>query len=434
MYRGLSWKILREIGRLTEEAEEPLIIRSGKPDAETMHKIMIERIRFVIVSYDTLGSKTYTKKDIDPSATDGYYPWTQLFQSSPPDLLVMDEAHQIKNPTTHRFRAIRPLSFVENVLPLTASPILNRTAELWTLLHMVAPHHFPSYESFMQKYVGYGGGSRDVEKLHELIRPMFLRRRKKDVQKDLPPINRINRYHTLSDEALESYNGVLQGLYISLAAFDPRGVGGERKEVMGILARITRLKQICAADKIDYTADLVTEIADETEKPILIFSHFKGTAYEISRKLGSGAVCTVKRTEDDFVSMSADERDELFEAARADPKVKFIVTTEAAKEGHNLEFCHTVVFNDLFWTPEGHKQCEGRAYGRLSNPHPIDSFYIIADIDIERWIMELLEKKMAIIEETVDGVESSRDSSGGLAMELIQKVKDSMMRQRRGVA
>jgi len=422
---------VREMERLLEI--EPLLVKSGKPSGEEYHRIVMDREPFILISYDTLGSKTYTKKDIDPSSTDGYYPWQQVFQSSQPDLLIMDEAHQIKNKDTHRFRAIRALKFIPHVLPMTASPVLNRTDEMWTLLHMVAPQQFNSYERFLTRYVGHDGRSpRDVEKLHELIRPMFLRRRKSDVLQDLPPINRVLRYHTLSDEATRSYNGVLQGIYNTLEHFDPRGVGGDQKEVFGILAQITRLKQVCAADKVDYTADLARDLADENdENRILIFSQFKGTAHAIARRLGHEAVCTVENRGDEFHSLNANKRDELFESVRHDPSVRFIVTTQAAKEGHNLEFCNATIFNDLFWTPEGHRQCEGRSYGRLSNPHPIDSYYIVADVDIEKWIMELLEKKIDIVEEAVDGVESSRDTSGSLATELIQKVKDAMLRQGR---
>jgi len=118
----------------------------------------------------------------------------------------------------------------------------------------------------------------------------------------------------------------------------------------------------------------------------------------------------------------------LFERARDSNHTKFIVTTEAAQEGHNLEFCDWVIFNDQFWTPAGHDQCEGRAYGRLANPHTIDSFYVIADVDIEEWMQELLEKKLAIIEETVEGVESTRDMSGSILMELIKRMKKEMNR------
>ena len=127
--------------------------------------------------------------------------------------------------------------------------------------------------------------------------------------------------------------------------------------------------------------------------------------------------------------MTADQRDELFEAARNDESIKYLVTTEAAREGHNLEYCNWVIFNDQFWTPAAHDQCEGRAYGRLSDPHAIDSFYIIADVMVEEFIQELLEKKLEIISATVEGVECSRDLSGSIAKALMEKMMEEMYRR-----
>jgi SNF2 family DNA or RNA helicase len=428
--------VIREIVKLT--GVEPMVITAGFPSAMEMKSCVVDRYPYLVISYDTIGSKQYTERDrpevkragsAHHEWNKGFYAWSELFQTIQPDLIILDEAHQIKNSSTHRFRAVRPLALCEHVIAMTASPILNRTQELWTLLHMVNPMLFDSAEKFEQRYVGPSGSVKHVESLHELIRPMFLRRKRKDVMKDLPPINRIVRFHTLSPRAEKVYKEILSGIYTALEHYDPKGIGGNQSSVMGVLSQIGRLKQVCAADKVEYSSELAAEIAEESDKRILIFSQYKGSALSIAQRLGSEAVCTVVRTPDRFDSMNPVERDTLFESVRGDPKIKYVVTTTAAQEGHNLEFCNVTIFNDPFWTPEGHRQCEGRAYGRLSNPHPIDSYYIVADVDIEKWIMELLDKKLGIIEEAVDGVENSREVFGSIAMELIRLVKDSQLRQ-----
>lgn len=293
---------------------------------------------------------------------------------------------------------------------------------------MTDPIMFPSYQGFRNHYTWDGQTAKNVDELHEVLRPRFIQRLKKDVQKDLPPINRQTLLVELSAQAKTDYSLALKGLYDQLAIFDPKGRKKGAISINHILAQIMRLKQICAADKVEYVAEFATDLIDQAEGggKVLIFSQFKATANHIARLLGDQAVCTVTRSEDSFNSMNADQRDELFEDARDNPDVKFIVTTEAAQEGHNLEFCDYVIFNDQFWTPAAHDQCEGRAYGRLSNPHTIDSFYIIADVDIEKWMQELLDKKLAIIEEAVEGVEATRDLSGSIVMELIKKMKEEM--------
>lgn len=437
-----NWR--REIIRLT--GEEPLICSNyPKTKAVATHHIMTKQTPYVLISQDLLGTydlpEGHTKGDAIIKENLLYY-WVEILKGAKPDLLIIDEAHQIKNPDAHRSYAIRQLHEITNVIPATASPVLNRTNELWPLLFMVKPDLFKSSITFERNYTYDGRTPKNVDELHELIKPIFIRRRKRDVIKDLPAINRIQHLHSLSAEARSRYDDVLAGIYEQLSIYDAKGQGGETMNVTNILAQITRLKQICAADKIDFVVNLAVELIDESSEEVsdewnpdpkvLIFSQFKGSAYAIAQRLGHEAICTVERGADDFVSLPAPKRDELFEKARHDPKVKFIVTTEAAKEGHNLEFCNWVIFNDLLWTPAGHDQCEGRAYGRLSNPHPIDSFYIIADVDVEHWIMELLEAKLELIDEAIEGIESHRDISGSIAKDLIEKMKAEMWTKSKG--
>lgn len=424
---------VKEIKQLCDvENIDPVVIQGGKLDGPTMKRIIIDREPYVIISYDTLA--TYdrelfkTEKSLSSTAKPLYL-WAEFLEQVNFDLLIMDEAHQIKNTDTKRYQAIERFKHVPYVIPATASPVLNRTPELWPLLHMTHPTKFPSLTRFIHTYTYDGKTPRNVGKLQEMLRPMFLRRLKKDVQKDLPPINRIEVLHTLSDESYNLYVKAMQGIYESISMYNPLDIGGTEMSIMSILAQFTRLLQITAADKVDHTVEVAMDLIDESEKPgskVLIFSKFKGTAYNIARRLGSEAVCTVRRTEEDFVSLDANKRHELFEEARFDDRIRYIVTTEAAKEGHNLEFCDWVIFNDLFWTPEAHIQCEGRAYGRLADPHNIDSIWMVADIAVEKWLKSLLDDKTAIIEAAVDGIETSRDAEHmeSIGKALIMKIKN----------
>lgn len=428
---------VREIKRFT--GLDPIVCKNGYHQMSIVGKIIKERPNYIIIAHETLGTYEYmntpenlARKEED---RDRVYFWAEFFKHLEPDFFGIDEAHQMKNPGTNRSTAMMKLAGIKHIMPATASPIKSRVNEFWPALFMVDPVSFGSASKFESDWTFGGKSPKNVAKLQELLRPVFLRRTKDQVQKNLPPINRLPKYVELSTDAKAKYDLVMTGLYEQLATFDPSGQGGQMHEVTGILATLTRLRQICSDDKIDYTADLATELVDEhsdEEKQIkvLIFSQFKGTAVAIANKLGHEAICTVERKQVNgeyiFESYDAEKRDALFEQARHDKSVRFIVTTSAAKEGHNIEYCDFVIFNDQYWTPEDHIQCEGRAYGRLSNPHPIDSFYVIADIDVEIWMQELLEKKMNIIKETVDGVESGRDSTGSIAMELIKKLKESM--------
>jgi SNF2 family DNA or RNA helicase len=420
---------VREIKNLTGE-DAVICSNNEKMKNHAYHEILGERKPYILISHDMLG--TYVEEIEDTSNTVvRKYPWADLFNMIKPEILLLDEGHKVKNPDANRTKATKQLATIPYVIPATASPILNRTEELWPLLFMADPIMFHSQQQFKNHYTWDGRTAKNVEELHEMLRPRFIRRLRKDVQKDLPPINRQTKIVELSAEAMKEYKIALEGFYAKLALYDPKGKKGEYYNITNMLVELGRLKQICAADKVEYVADLAVDLIDQAENggKVLIFSQYKATANHIARLLGNQAACTVTRSEDSFNSMNSTQRDELFENARNDDYIKFIVTTEAAQEGHNLEFCDYVIFNDQFWTPAAHDQCEGRAYGRLANPHTIDSFYVVADVPIEEFIQELLEKKLAIIEETVEGVESTRDLSGSIAMELIKKMKEEMYRR-----
>ncbi|MEE8113050.1 MAG: SNF2-related protein [Nitrososphaerales archaeon] len=420
---------VREIKNLT--GEDPVICENvEKAKHLAYHQILGEKRPYILISHDMLG--TYEDEKVEEGLVSKIirkYPWVELFKMIDLELIGVDEAHKIKSPDAQRTLATHQLVGIPRVIEATATPILNRVSEWWSLLHMTDPILFPSFQQFKNDYTYDGQTAKDTPRLMEMLRPRFIQRLKKDVQKDLPPINRQTRLVALSDQATKDYKVALAGLYRAIDLYYAPGNKPGDKDylpITNILVEITRLKQICAADKVDYVAELALELIDQAEPDggkVLIFSQFKGPAYRIAQLLGDQAVCTVNSNHN---SLNAVERDDLFERSKHNERIKFIVTTEAAQEGHNLEFCDFVIFNDQFWTPAAHDQCEGRAYGRLSNPHTIDSFYVIADVDIEVYIQELLDRKLATIEEAVTGVESSRELGGSLANELIKRMRESM--------
>ena len=412
---------------------KPLVLYGGKPDGTDIIKILNKTCPFVMISYDTLG--TYQTIPDDNGIDQDVYLWANVLKNAGFSFVICDEAKSIKTPDTHRSFATRMLApKIKWRMPMDATPVMSRTAEMWAPLYVTDPITFKVHDQFLRNYTINGKIPINTGELHDLLRPRFLRRKKTDVIKDLPPINRITLFHDLSPKGLKLYNMVMNGIYEELEEFDTKGIGGTQMNVMSILAQITRLKQICAADKAkNFTPDLAQSLVDQEggEGKVLIFSQFKATALSIARQLGHEALCTVKQTDKGFVSLDPEQRHVIFEQARNDENIHYIVTTEAAREGHNLQYCDWVIFNDLLWTPAAHDQCEGRAYGRLANPHTIDSYYIVAEAQgsewqIEKWIVELLTKKLAIIQAAVENIEGSRDADISVANELIAKMREVM--------
>jgi SNF2 family DNA or RNA helicase len=432
----------REVKKLTQ-GFKPTVLEGAEPSQYTLIKFITEPPKFAIINYDIVGRKMEHLKQW--VSEDGRkheeqqtrYLWVELINMSKPDLVIVDEGHYIKNVDSNRSMAVRQLK-VPKIIFMTGTPVLNRPGELWPMLTMINPEQFPAHETFLSQYTYDGKTAKNVEELRTLMRPLMIRRLKKDVVKELPPINRINEYHELSPKAKKLYDKVLQGVYQAIEEYSASGSGGNEMGITSILAQITRLKQVCAIDKVDASAELARQLYDETDesgnRKVIIFSQFKGSAYAIYQRLmDDGALSFVSRGSNDFITANSEDRDKLVQQFQSDPTKKYLVVTEkTTKEGHNITAAGHIIFNDLFWTPAGHEQAEGRAYGRLSNLHSINSYYMITDMDgdsIEEWIMELLASKMRMINEVVEGVEASRDVS--VVMELIEKMKGAMWTRKR---
>lgn len=108
--------------------------------------------------------------------------------------MVLDEAHLIKNAKTHLFHTLNKIRTMHRVL-LTGTPLQNKLQELWTLMTFLFPSSFGKRNSFIcnfDYYLEKAAKSNStayttvISKLHSILRPLILRRLKKDVEKQLP--------------------------------------------------------------------------------------------------------------------------------------------------------------------------------------------------------------------------------------------------------
>lgn len=431
----INW--IREIGKFTDE--KAYTLSGSTPTAYEVAFLIKQRPKFVIINYDILATNTeFVTEHTDAegfthSKKETRYPWVEVLNLIEAELIVYDEAHYIKNIDSARSQATRKL-IGKNIICMTGTPIVNRPSELWPMLHIVDPTTFPQYEPFLRQYTNDGKTVRNVAELRQLLKPIMIRRLKKDVIKGIEPPNRINQYHELSPKAKKLYQRVLDGVYEVMAEWNPNEAGAEKK-VHHILVQIQRLKQVCAIDKVSATADLATSIYDSSDpedrpKKVLIFSQFKATTWGIRARLGSEAIGFVDRKNGEFITVGNSEQDQLVQQFQTDPNIHYLCVTEkTAKEGHNITAAMAVIFNDLFWTPAGHQQAEGRCYMRTGDMHNIDSYYTIAESTIDDWIMQLLAAKLNIIEQVVEGVNTIRNADESIFKELLEKMRGGLWKK-----
>jgi len=407
---------IREVSKYLPSAKT-IHLYGSSPSSYMMAEMIAGDSNVMFISYETLRSSIKNiGKENNITKT---FPWSSILAGVTPLRLILDEAHYIKNPETSNAQSIFAIPNPLSITPLTGTPMKNGPKELFTLMKCVNKDLAGNYNSWVNYHtIDNGRVARDPDELRELIKPYMFRRLKRDVIKELPPINRMTIEHELSPKAKSLYTAVIEGFYTTLSSWD--GNRDNANTIQSLLAQLIRMKQVCAEDKIDFIADLATEIFDSDEsdyRKVIIFSQFANSppiVDMIAKRLGQEAISF---TGNDDPSTRYDRVQKF----QNDPSINFLVaSTKAASEGLNITAAGHIIFTDLMWTPADHQQAEGRAYGRMNDLHSITSRYVVADGTVEDDIAQILTRKITQNAQVIDGI----TDESSIAMELLTVLKN----------
>lgn len=328
-----------------------------------------------------------TKTDKDGDTLDaGYY-----------DLIVIDEAHYIKNPTAFRTQIIRK-AFKESSkkLLMTGTAIKNRPYEFFPLLNLVDPKEWSNAHAFGVRYCNahqdkfghwdYNGSSR-LEELYERISPFFLRRLKKDILKFLPPKTFTVIPIELTPEKAREYHKIENGIVDESQETDDK---------VTHLARIQKLKQFTSNYNAKQSIEFIQNIIDGDEK-IVVFSQFISTTKFVHEYFEEKSVWFTGQH-------NMVEKQQAVDRFMNDESCKvFVGTIGAAGVGITLTSASVVLFIDLPWTPSDFEQCSDRVHRASQTSDNVQIIKLICqntiDVDIDR----LLTEKGEILSQVLDG-------------------------------
>lgn len=287
-----------------------------------------------------------------------------------PALLVVDEAHYVKNPRARRTMAVQDfIDFAERTLFLTGTPMENRVEEFRTLVG----HLQPSVARKISAVDGLAGAAA----FRSSVATVYLRRNQEDVLQELPPRLETEEWVELAGDDFVAYrDAVVEGNFMAMrqAAYAPGTVSGAAK-----LARL---------------ADLVQE-ATANDRKIVIFSFFRRVLDCVAALLDdvamgplTGSVPPAKRQKlvDDFTS-----------ARRACALVSQI---EAGGVGLNIQAASVVILTEPQWKPSVEDQAIARAH-RMGQPRRVDVHRLLAEESVDQRMLEILATKAALFDEYV---------------------------------
>lgn len=341
------------------------------------------------------------------------YSPTKVIAKKELDLIILDEIQKIKNPGAAITKATRKIDACFR-WGLSGTPLENRLEELISIFAYLKPG-----------LLVYDYAVRPL-KVKEIIKPYFMRRRKKDVLPELPEKIHEEIWLEMPQAQREAYERTEKDGVVVL------NKQGDSITVHHILALITKLKQICNIDpaskescKLEYLLEKLEEISEQDDKA-LVFSQYPEK--------------TLKFLEPDLKqfntlvyhgSLSDSQRDKVVKRFQEEEHSRvLLMSVKAGGLGLTLTRANFVFHFDLWWNPSVATQAEDRTH-RIGQKKTVFVTSLFTVGTIEERIQNLLNRKRELFKAVIDDLSDTSISKVLTEEELfglfnLQKVKPTI--------
>jgi len=325
------------------------------------------------------------------------------------DVLIVDEAHYLRNYKTIQSKAVFRLKR-RQAFPLTGTPTVNHPSDIYGLLHLMFPKAFSSYWGFVGRYFKeaynpYNATGKDVgdvredraEELQQLVALNSVARKRKDVMPWLPDKVRKTIYAKMGASQQKAYDNMRDYFETVLDS-------GEEIDAPTVLAQLTRLRQLSIDPRMlggrarGCKTELLIEWLNEredTSRPVVVMSMFTSylnllkdeldlEGYRVGMITGEMSGTDKQKAADDFQSGNIDV---------------LLCNIISAGTGWTLDRGDTVVFVDNAWNPVDMQQAEDRVTPTTVERNHEHNVIHIATVDsVDEKMFKLLERKKNLTE------------------------------------
>lgn len=323
------------------------------------------------------------------------------------DLVIVDEAHRVKNPQTASARLVKSLR-ARYLLLLTATPVENRLDDLFQLANLVRPGHLGTSAEFRQRHgtAATAQGVREVEGLQARTRDLMVRHRRSEVAlmlprrlaetvRVVPGAEEADLYRQVSARVRERARQASTRDGFTLRHVQ-RVAGSSPAALAPALQHLgwDDLAQRAAAAPVPEKARVLVEVLRRhlaRQEKVVVFTAFRGTLDMLAGLVAEAGVPAARY----HGSLGRREKDAAVRTFQG--AAPLLLTTEAAGEGRNLQFCHTMVNFDLPWNPMQIEQRLGRIH-RIGQTQDVVLTNLVTRGTVEERILEVLEAKINLFE------------------------------------
>lgn len=338
------------------------------------------------------------------------------------DLVIVDEAHHLKNRATRNWKLVNAVQKTFLLL-LTATPVQNNLEELYNLVTLLRPGHLKTLKAFKEEFVTRGNPTdpRNREKLRQLLKEVMIRNTRSVTQLHLPPrfafttrvspspaesdfYQKVSEFVTeqahlpsthiprmtlrrLLEAAGSSHIAALRMLE-KIAAQSTDGIQDEAKEILAIGETI----------RMGSKSQKVIEILRASPEQKIIFVNYLATLEYLRQMLQEQNI--------PHTVFQGNLTPSQKQAAMSSFKdgCPILLTTGIGGEGYNLQFCHMMINYDLPWNPMQIEQRIGRIH-RIGQEKEVQVYNFCAAGSLEDHILDVLDRKINMFELVVGEIE-----------------------------
>ena len=386
----------------------------------------IRPARFHIINYDIL------EKRLDQLMAWDY------------ECIIFDEVHRIKNPKAATTKAALKLAQgKQGIIALSGTPITNRPIEFFTSLNMMMPATFANYFTFAKKYcnarkvsIGYGkeawdySGASNIDTsrdgittpLNHILRDFMLRRSMDDprIAGEMPDLVETIINIDLPPEALKAYkveyNSWMEEWVKQQANFGSTDAGFT-------LNMMSQLRHIAGRLKVDAAVKWANTYFQNNGKPLVIFAHHKDVLESLYLKLHVENEIKLINGE-----TSQADRQSFIEQFQNGGLRYLICSTNAMREGVNLDHANTTLFVEREWVPAWEQQAAARVRRMTQEASTCHKVVLSANDTIDALFDQVVAEKADLVQRILDGeTGKTRDAISKALLKKLKTGKGSMI-------
>ena len=403
-----------ELLRLTEGAERALVVCPASLKAEWSEQIesasgLSHRAVYGVRQQrleQYLSPEFFTITNYEQILADG----SDIQQLLRPDIVILDEAQRIKNWRTKTASAVKQLrsrfAFV-----LTGTPIENRIDEIYSIVQFLDPNMLGSLFRFNRQYYrlddrGRPIGYRNLDQLKERLSSVMLRRRKADVEDDLPGRTVNNYFVGMTDEQFARYDDYSRLASRIAAKAKKRPLSEEEFKRLQLFLACMRMtcdtpyildEKVRDCPKLDELERVLEDLLAEPDCKVLIFSEWVRMLTLVRERLDELGIDYAWHTG----SVPQKHRRTEINRFKTDPECRVFLSSESGGVGLNLQVANAVINIDQPWNPAKLEQRIARAW-RKHQKRSVAVINLISEETIEHRMLGLIEQKKTMAEAVVD--------------------------------